>query len=213
MNSSASTFATMPGAAQWTFLAALSGACAALLHLAGLPAAFFLGPMAAGVIMGANGASIRCSARALHRRASHYGGVHRERDHSFHSPLLHSGLADYSWRRFRDHRRQQLSRLGHEPLARHAGHDRRLGLVAGRRRRHGDHGCGIWRRRAARRLHAIFSCVAVSRALLTSSTSSPRLRRLSCTALDRSPDEKAGFHDPSSPRRAPILVTITRSLG
>ena len=41
------------------FLAALSGACAALLHLAGLPAAFFLGPMAAGVIMGVNGASIR----------------------------------------------------------------------------------------------------------------------------------------------------------
>ena len=37
----------------------LSGACAALLHLAGLPAAFFLGPMAAGVIMGVNGASIR----------------------------------------------------------------------------------------------------------------------------------------------------------
>ena len=49
----------MPEAAQWAFLAALSGACAALLHLAGLPAAFFLGPMAAGVIMGVNGVSIR----------------------------------------------------------------------------------------------------------------------------------------------------------
>src|SRR5271157_380540 len=59
LNSSASRFASMPEAAQWAFLAALSGACAALLHLAGLPAAFFLGPMAAGVIMGVNGASIR----------------------------------------------------------------------------------------------------------------------------------------------------------
>ena len=48
----------MPEATQWALLAALSGACAALLHLAGLPAAFFLGPMAAGVIMGVNGASI-----------------------------------------------------------------------------------------------------------------------------------------------------------
>ena len=57
LNSSASKFASMPEAAQWAFLAA--GACAALLHLAGLPAAFFLGPMAAGVIMGVNGASIR----------------------------------------------------------------------------------------------------------------------------------------------------------
>lgn len=49
----------MPEAAQWGFLAALSGACAALLHLAGLPAAFFLGPMAAGRHEGVNGASIR----------------------------------------------------------------------------------------------------------------------------------------------------------
>jgi uncharacterized protein len=37
----------------------LSGVCPALLHMAGLPAAFFLGPMAGGVIMGVNGASIR----------------------------------------------------------------------------------------------------------------------------------------------------------
>ncbi len=59
MTSSASRFASMPEAAQWAFLAALSGACAALLHLAGLPAAFFLGPMAAGVIMGVNGARVR----------------------------------------------------------------------------------------------------------------------------------------------------------
>jgi uncharacterized protein len=59
LNSSASKFASIPEAAQWAFLAALSGACAALLHLAGLPAAFFLGPMAAGVIMGVNGVPIR----------------------------------------------------------------------------------------------------------------------------------------------------------
>ena len=59
MNSSASRFERMPKAVLWALLAVLSGACAALLHLAGLPAAFFLGPMAAGVIMGVNGASIR----------------------------------------------------------------------------------------------------------------------------------------------------------
>ena len=49
----------MPEAGQWALLAALSAACAALLDFVGLPAAFFLGPMAAGVIMGVNGASIR----------------------------------------------------------------------------------------------------------------------------------------------------------
>ena len=59
MTSSANRLATTPEAAQWALLAALSGACATLLHLAGLPAAFFLGPMAAGVIMGVNGAQVR----------------------------------------------------------------------------------------------------------------------------------------------------------
>jgi membrane AbrB-like protein len=49
----------MPESAQWASLVAITGACAALLTLAGLPAAFFLGPMAGGVIMGINGASIR----------------------------------------------------------------------------------------------------------------------------------------------------------
>ena len=49
----------MPEAGQWALLAALSAACAALLDFVGLPAAFFLGPMAAGVVMGVNGASIR----------------------------------------------------------------------------------------------------------------------------------------------------------
>jgi uncharacterized protein len=49
----------MPSAAQWLLLMALSAVFAALLHAAGLPAAFFLGPMAGGVIMGINGASVR----------------------------------------------------------------------------------------------------------------------------------------------------------
>ena len=59
MSASGSRFAGMPDVTQWALLAAVSGACAALLHLAGLPAAFFLGPMAAGVSIGVNGASIR----------------------------------------------------------------------------------------------------------------------------------------------------------
>ncbi len=59
LNSPARRFASMPKVAQWTLLAAFSGACAALLNMAGLPAAFFLGPMVAGVIMGVNGAAIR----------------------------------------------------------------------------------------------------------------------------------------------------------
>jgi membrane AbrB-like protein len=44
---------------QWLLLAALSAFFAALLGTAGLPAALFLGPMAAGVIMGVNGAAVR----------------------------------------------------------------------------------------------------------------------------------------------------------
>ena len=94
--------------------------------------------------------------RALHWRAGDHGGLHRERDHAFDPSLLLSGMAHHSRRRFCDHRRQQLSGLDHEPLARHAGHDQRLGLIAGGRRRNGHHGCGIWRGRPARRLHAVF---------------------------------------------------------
>ncbi len=49
----------LPAALQWLWLATLSAVFAAILHLAHLPAAFFLGPMAAGVIAGINGASVR----------------------------------------------------------------------------------------------------------------------------------------------------------
>jgi uncharacterized protein len=48
-----------PAAVQWLILAALSAALAALLHWAGIPAAFFMGPMIAGVIVGANGGTVR----------------------------------------------------------------------------------------------------------------------------------------------------------
>ncbi len=49
----------MPDVTQWALLVVFSGACATVLHLAGLPAALFLGPMAGGVIMGVKGAPIR----------------------------------------------------------------------------------------------------------------------------------------------------------
>ncbi len=52
-------FERLRPAAQWPVLAALSLAFAALLHWARLPAASFLGPMAAGVIVGVNGGSVR----------------------------------------------------------------------------------------------------------------------------------------------------------
>ncbi len=48
-----------PPFVQWLALASLSVLFAGLLHRAGLPAAFFLGPMAAGVVVGANGGSVR----------------------------------------------------------------------------------------------------------------------------------------------------------
>jgi membrane AbrB-like protein len=51
----------LPAPAQWLLLAALSAVFAALLHLARLPAAFFLGPMAAGVIAGIAGGTVRVS--------------------------------------------------------------------------------------------------------------------------------------------------------
>jgi hypothetical protein len=53
------SFEHLRPAAQWPVLAALAIAFAALLHWARIPAAFFLGPMAAGVILGVNGASVR----------------------------------------------------------------------------------------------------------------------------------------------------------
>ena len=45
------------------------------------------------------------------------------------------------------------------------------------------------------------------------SASSPRLRRLSWTACVNASRENAGFHDPSAPRPAPILVTMTSPAG
>jgi membrane AbrB-like protein len=51
----------LPAPAQWLLLAALSALFAALLHSARMPAAFFLGPMAAGVITGIAGGTVRIS--------------------------------------------------------------------------------------------------------------------------------------------------------
>jgi membrane AbrB-like protein len=45
--------------AQWAILLALSAVITALLHRVGIPAAFFLGPMASAVIVGVNGGSVR----------------------------------------------------------------------------------------------------------------------------------------------------------
>lgn len=49
----------LPAPAQWLLLAALSAFFAALLQLARMPAAFFLGSMAAGVVSGIGGGSVR----------------------------------------------------------------------------------------------------------------------------------------------------------
>jgi uncharacterized protein len=54
----------LPAPAQWLLLAALSALFTALLYLAGMPAAFFLGPMAAGVITGIGGGTVRVSPTA-----------------------------------------------------------------------------------------------------------------------------------------------------
>jgi membrane AbrB-like protein len=51
----------LPAPAQWLLLAALSALFTALLYWAGMPAAFFLGPMAAGVIAGIAGGTVRIS--------------------------------------------------------------------------------------------------------------------------------------------------------
>jgi uncharacterized protein len=55
----AESVAKMPVPAQWLLLASISAACGAILHWAGLPAAMFLGPMAGGVVLGVNGATLR----------------------------------------------------------------------------------------------------------------------------------------------------------
>jgi membrane AbrB-like protein len=55
----ASGLSSLSPVAQWSLLAALSAVCAAILQAVGLPAALFLGPMIAGVILGVNGGTIR----------------------------------------------------------------------------------------------------------------------------------------------------------
>ena len=52
-------FGRLTPPAQWLLLAALSAGLWAALHAAAIPAAVFLGPMAAGVIAGANGGTVR----------------------------------------------------------------------------------------------------------------------------------------------------------
>jgi membrane AbrB-like protein len=49
----------LPAWAQWTILVPASAALAALLESGGLPAAFLLGPMIAGILIGSNGGTIR----------------------------------------------------------------------------------------------------------------------------------------------------------
>jgi hypothetical protein len=51
--------ARQPAAAQWGGLLLCSAAVAAILEVAGVPAALLMGPMAAGVLFSANGATIR----------------------------------------------------------------------------------------------------------------------------------------------------------
>ncbi len=52
-------FDRSPAPAQWLILAALSAVFAVLLNAGHIPAAFFMGPMVAGVIVGANGGTVR----------------------------------------------------------------------------------------------------------------------------------------------------------
>jgi len=53
------SLARLPTSARWAALAALSAAFVALLELAGLPAAFLLGPMIAAIFVATNGGAIR----------------------------------------------------------------------------------------------------------------------------------------------------------
>jgi membrane AbrB-like protein len=48
-----------PPAAQWTILIVVSVALATLFHLLGIPAAFLVGPLLAGILVGTNGGDIR----------------------------------------------------------------------------------------------------------------------------------------------------------
>jgi uncharacterized protein len=55
----ASSRLRLPPWAQWTVLVPASAALAALLEIGGMPAAFLLGPMIAGILIGSNGGTIR----------------------------------------------------------------------------------------------------------------------------------------------------------
>jgi len=57
--SAASLLTRLPAAAQWSLLIGLSIVLAALLEMAGIPAARLLGPMVAGILVGVNGGAIR----------------------------------------------------------------------------------------------------------------------------------------------------------
>ena len=49
----------IPTAALWGLLIALSVVLAAILEMAGIPAARLLGPMIAGILLGVNGGAVR----------------------------------------------------------------------------------------------------------------------------------------------------------
>ncbi len=59
MPSLSAALTKLPGVAQWSVLLALSAALIALLEIAGLPAAFLLGPMVAGIFVATSGGTIR----------------------------------------------------------------------------------------------------------------------------------------------------------
>ncbi|MDN5927778.1 MAG: AbrB family transcriptional regulator [Hyphomicrobiales bacterium] len=60
--------------AQWAVIVAISVFTGGALHMAGIPAALFLGPMAAGVVAGVNGATVRVPV-ALYRMAQGIVGI------------------------------------------------------------------------------------------------------------------------------------------
>ncbi|MGA8260243.1 MAG: AbrB family transcriptional regulator, partial [Arenicellales bacterium] len=54
-------FAARSASLQWIVLVALSGALVAVMEWAGIPATLLMGPMAAGIILGTNAATIRAT--------------------------------------------------------------------------------------------------------------------------------------------------------
>jgi membrane AbrB-like protein len=53
------SLAGTPAVAQWAVIVAISAVVGGALQMAGIPAALFLGPLAAGVVAGVNGATVR----------------------------------------------------------------------------------------------------------------------------------------------------------